>query len=241
MADIERAVKFMLDTAADNSHGYDQQYRNGPDYDCSSLVATALFEAGFAVNPSSWTGNIESQLRKCGFEECKAPWKAGDIHLKRRKHIVMSVSKTDIVHASINELGKVTGGKTGDQTGAEICKRKYYEYAGGWDVHLRYKGAGSDTSEKKTYHTLAREVIAGRYGNGEERRKRLEKEGYDYNIVQASVNMILKGDILKDNQEIAREVIQGKWGSGNERKTKLTLAGYSYTLIQGIVNSMLKG
>ena len=241
MADIERAVKFMLDTANDNSHGYDQTYRNGPDYDCSSLVATALFEGGFDVNPSSWTGNIESQLRKCGFEECKAPWKAGDVHLKRRKHIAMSVSKTDIVHASINEFGKVTGGKTGDQTGAEICRRKYYKYAGGWDVHLRYKGVVSDAGEKKTYHTVAREVIAGRYGNGEERKKKLESEGYDYKVMQSCVNLILNGDILKDNQEIAREVIKGQWGIGNERKTKLTQAGYSYTLIQGIVNSMLKG
>lgn len=241
MGDIERAVKFMIDTANDNRHGYDQVYRNGPDYDCSSLVATALFEGGFDVNPSSWTGNIETQLRKCGFEECKAPWRAGDVHLKRRKHIAMSVSKTDIVHASINERGEVSGGKTGDQTGREICRRKYYEYAGGWDVHLRYKGVGDDAGEKKSYRTVAREVISGRYGNGEERRKKLESEGYDYNIVQAAVNLMLKGAILMDNQEIAREVIKGDWGSGDERKIKLTQAGYSYRAIQGLVNSMMKG
>lgn len=241
MADIERAVKFMLDTANDNKHGYDQTYRNGPDYDCSSLVATALFEGGFDVNPNSWTGNIEAQLRRCGFEECKAPWRAGDVHLKRRKHIAMSVSKTGIVHASINERGEISGGKTGDQTGKEICRRKYYEYAGGWDVHLRYKGAVIAESKKKTNHTVAREVISGRYGNGEERKKKLESEGYDYNIVQATVNLILNGDILKDNQEIAREVIKGMWGNGDEREIKLTQAGYSYNVIQGLVNSMMKG
>lgn len=241
MGDIARAVKFMIDTANDNSHGYDQVYRNGPDYDCSSLVATALFEGGFDVNPSSWTGNIEAQLRRCGFVECEAPWRAGDIHLKRRKHIAMSVSKTDIVHASINELGKISGGKTGDQTGAEICRRKYYKYAGGWDVHLRYKGTGDDAGKKKTAHTVAREVIAGRYGNGEERKKKLEAEGYDYNIIQATVNLILNGDILKDNLEIAREVIKGVWGTGDERRIKLTQAGYSYSVIQGLVNSMMKG
>lgn len=241
MGDIERAVKIMIDTANDNKHGYDQVYRNGPDYDCSSLVATALFEGGFDVNPSSWTGNIETQLRRCGFVDCKAPWRAGDVHLKRRKHVVMSVSKTDIVHASINERGEVSGGKTGDQTGREICRRKYYEYSGGWDVHLRYTGVAGDAGEMKTYHTVAREVIAGRYGNGEERKKKLESAGYDYNTVQALVELILSGGILKDNQDIAREVIKGKWGSGDERKIKLTQAGYSYKVIQALVNSMMKG
>ena len=37
MADINKAVSFMITTAKDNNHGYDQQHRNGPDYDCSSL------------------------------------------------------------------------------------------------------------------------------------------------------------------------------------------------------------
>ena len=31
-----------------------------------------------------------------------------------------------IGHASINEKGKVTGGKKGDQTGKEVCIRTWY-------------------------------------------------------------------------------------------------------------------
>ena len=42
MPNIMKAVNFMIDTANDNTHGYDQIHRNGPDYDCSSLVGTAL-------------------------------------------------------------------------------------------------------------------------------------------------------------------------------------------------------
>lgn len=53
MADINKAVSFMITTAKDNIHGYDQQHRNGPDYDCSSLVGTALYYAGFAISPYS--------------------------------------------------------------------------------------------------------------------------------------------------------------------------------------------
>lgn len=35
-------------------------------------------------------------------------------------------------------------------------------------------------------------VIAGAYGNGEERIKALKADGYDYNIVQKCVNELVK-------------------------------------------------
>lgn len=43
----------------------------------------------------------------------------------------------------------------------------------------------------KTVDELAREVIAGMWGNGAERRERLTNAGYDYSAVQARVNAIL--------------------------------------------------
>ena len=46
MANIEYAVSFMEMIAKDDTHGYTQDNRNGtPDYDCSSLVGTALNKA----------------------------------------------------------------------------------------------------------------------------------------------------------------------------------------------------
>ena len=55
MQNIETAVSFMEQIAADNSHGYAQDNRTGnPDYDCSSLVGTALNKAGFKVNSQSF-------------------------------------------------------------------------------------------------------------------------------------------------------------------------------------------
>jgi hypothetical protein len=39
---------------------------------------------------------------------------------------------------------------------------------------------------------LAREVIAGKWGNGSERKRRLTQAGHDYDAVQARVNAILK-------------------------------------------------
>ena len=40
----------------------------------------------------------------------------------------------------------------------------------------------------KTVDELAKEVIAGHWGNGEDRKKRLEAAGYDYGLVQKRVN-----------------------------------------------------
>ena len=43
-----------------------------------------------------------------------------------------------IGHASLDENGKISGGKAGDQTGKEVCKRTFYNHAKGW-VGLRPK------------------------------------------------------------------------------------------------------
>lgn len=239
MPDIMKAVQFMIDTANDSTHGYDQANRNGPDYDCSSLVATALNVGGFNVSPYSWTGNLETQLRACGFVDCKAPWMPGDIHLNTQHHVCMSISTTQIAQASINEKGTVTGGKTGDQTGKEIWIRDYYEYSYGWNAHLRYTGQGTEEKTDASMDTIAREVIAGKWGNGESRKKLLAEAGYDYNTVQQKVNVLLNSKELKSNQEIAREVINGNWGNGADREQKLTSAGYDYCVIQKLVNQLL--
>lgn len=140
MSNLETAVKWMEEIAHDDSHGYDQANRNGPDYDCSSFVGTALNKAGFKVNKSSTTRNLEKQLLDNGFEKMPvgAVRQRGDIFLKVGSHVVMCVDILNIVHASINEKGTVTGGKTGDQTGKEICIRTYYN--GNWDYHFRLKG-----------------------------------------------------------------------------------------------------
>ena len=45
---------------------------------------------------------------------------------------------------------------------------------------------------KKSMNTLVSEIIAGRWGTGVERKKRLIYAGYDYNIVQNAVNERLK-------------------------------------------------
>lgn len=228
---INTAVEFMKQIANDDSHGYDQANRNGPDYDCSSLVGTALNKAGYNVSKYSTTRTLEKQLQKEGFFHCIAPWKAGDIHLKTGVHVCMSVDPKNVAHARINEKGTVTGGKTGDQTGQEIAITPYYE--NGWDVHLR---APEYVSPPKLSLTeIALKVIDGQYGSGQERISKLRAEGYNYHKVQLRVNSLLGYSGIR---EIAQEVIDGDWGSGEARKISLEKAGYNYQEVQDFVNQL---
>lgn len=48
------------------------------------------------------------------------------------------------------------------------------------------------TSTSIDYEAIAKEVIAGKWGNGSARRKALEKAGYNYSYVQQLVNELLK-------------------------------------------------
>ena len=139
MSNINTAVEWAIAVARDDRHGYDQEHRNSPDYDCSSFVATALKQGGFNVSEFSWTGNLYQQLIANGFYPVpiNSTRQKGDIFLNEQHHVVMCINENEIVQASINEFGEVTGGQTGDQTGREIYICPYYNYSYGWDYHLR--------------------------------------------------------------------------------------------------------
>lgn len=46
-------------------------------------------------------------------------------------------------------------------------------------------------SGRKSVTEVAKEVIAGKWGNGNDRKNKLEAAGYNYNQVQAEVNRLL--------------------------------------------------
>ena len=92
----------------------------------------------------------------------------------------------------------------------------------------------------KSIDEVAKEVIAGKWGNGQDRVNRLTQTGYDYNTVQARANEMLRPQPqLKPIDEIAKEVIRGEWGNGAERKNRLAQAGYNYSEVQARVNALL--
>lgn len=98
-----------------------------------------------------------------------------------------------------------------------------------------------ESSQLESVDTIANEVISGNWGNGDERRQKLEASGYDYSTIQNRVNEICGQSVTtsKSNEEIAKEVIRGEWGNGLERKQRLTGQGYNYNEIQKLVNEMM--
>lgn len=92
------------------------------------------------------------------------------------------------------------------------------------------------------YDRLARDVIAGKYGTGEARKRAL---GDAYNQVQARVNQILaqgqtrpQGQNEPTTDELACAVIRGEYGTGQERINRL---GSKYQQVQNRVNEILAG
>lgn len=148
MSKIEKAVQQMIDWANDPSHGYDQIFRWGEkgDYDCSSSIIEALERAGILAksNGATYTGNMYSVLIKLGFVDVtdKVDIQSGtgcirgDILLNHVDHVAMHIGNGKLVQASINEIGTVSGGQPGDQTGTEFYIRGYYNYP--WNCILRY-------------------------------------------------------------------------------------------------------
>ena len=140
---------------------------------------------------------------------------------------------------SVDQLAaEVIAGKWGN--GAE---RREKLTAAGYDYDavqaaVNAKLGSSAAPAKKSVDELAAEVIAGKWGNGAERREKLTAAGYDYGAVQAAVNAKLAA-AKKSDEEIAKEVLAGAWGNGAERRQKLTAAGYNYDAVQRIVNRLV--
>lgn len=113
---------------------------------------------------------------------------------------------------------------------------------------LKTLGVAHKTEEvkpEKSIADIAREVIAGLWGNGEDRKKRLSAEGYDPAEVQKMVNEMVsntptKKPVKKTVSQIADEVIAGKWGNGADRKKRLAAEGYDPAEVQKEVNRKLR-
>ena len=79
-------------------------------------------------------------------------------------------------------------------------------------VNAKVSG-GNSASAKKSNAEIAKEVIAGKWGNGNDRKAKLEAAGYDYDAIQAEVN----------------KQVGGSSGSGGSSKPSYTV-GKTYTL-----------
>ena len=143
---IEKALKWAKDTAKDNTHGYSQANRWGPDFDCSSFIISAYENAGLKVKEAgaSYTGNMRDAFEKCGFgaypRQPVSRLEPGDVLLNEKHHAVMYIGNGKVVAARSSDGFP----QSGDQSSREICIQDYYDYP--WDCVLRYTGTKSSGS-----------------------------------------------------------------------------------------------
>lgn len=101
---------------------------------------------------------------------------------------------------------------------------------------------------KKSLDEIAKDVIAGKYGNYPERKTRLEAEGYNYSQVQGRVNELVNSNKPSqasapsqpagdDLLTLVKKTIRGDFGNGQARRNAL---GSRYDEVQRQVNLNLK-
>ena len=84
--------------------------------------------------------------------------------------------------------GNTSNANTVVRNGGGVAKKKYKISSYNGKVlfgHPKYENAS-----KKSIEQVAKEVMAGKWGNGEERKKRLTEGGYDYEEVRKMVNKL---------------------------------------------------
>ena len=179
--------------------------------DCSSLVRQCVKEATGKDPGNFTTGNEASELVATGLFEkitfvslAKTPVYNGDILVTKTKgHTVVVVSGnprptaaagTSGSKKTVEEIAKeVIAGKWGSgNTRKTKLEAAGYNYATVQaKVNELLKGKSTTASAKKSIDVIAKEVIAGKWGNGSERKKKLTTAGYDYAAVQKKVNKLL--------------------------------------------------
>lgn len=89
------------------------------------------------------------------------------------------------VQKEVNRIMVGEGGESNEDTNTETTKQNS-------DCRILCGIGESQLYRDDDIETIAAEVIQGDWGNGEERKERLEQAGYDYDAVQARVNELLE-------------------------------------------------
>ena len=141
----DAACSWAESIAADQTHGYSQSNRWGPNYDCSSLMISSYIKAGVPIDKNKvyYTGNM-NELKNYGFVDVTkkinlntgAGLLRGDIlyyHINGTNgHTAMYCGNGKIVHARGQSYGSP---QSGDQ-GTEIAVTPYMRSK--WQYVLRY-------------------------------------------------------------------------------------------------------
>lgn len=141
---VEDFVQWMENAANDDSHGYSQNNRYGPDYDCSSSISTALQEAGFGNKQCLADQGMVDELHDLGWEWIPASDLGGmdtDAGLIRGDILMALESHVEVYCGDGKRCGAHSDRghpQEGDQDGTEFSVCDYWNHP--WDGIIRYKG-----------------------------------------------------------------------------------------------------
>lgn len=168
---VQTFINRMIYWCVTVSLGYDQSnrwdFRDGGETDCSALTIHCLREAGFDTGSASYTGNMRSNLTKRGWKVIANNGRPqpGDILLNDVNHVAVYIGNGQLAQASIDERGRISGGRGGDQTGRETNISRYYNYP--WNCYLRWTGSSDASGSAGNTGKLA---IDGSWGPATTRR-----------------------------------------------------------------------
>ena len=211
---------------------------------------------------TAWhAGNFDANSTSIGIEhaDCQArPWKISDACLENGAHLVAALCKyyklgrptwmKNVFPHSYFSSTECPASIAGSQNAAYMKRAQewYDAMMKGSSAPAASKPSKPARPAKKNINTIAQEVINGAWGNGDDRRRRLEAAGYNYAEVQKAVNAKLG---VKSNaptrrpgpslDDVARAVIRGDYGNGDDRRRRLEAAGYNYNAVQARVNQLL--
>lgn len=213
--------------------------------DSNGVISQHVWDSDTAWHAGNWDANTTS----IGIEHADIstnPWRISDACLDNGAHLTAAVCKA-------YGLGRPAYGRnvfyhkdfSATECPASIAgsqRDAYMRRAQEWyDKMTGNKPAASAPAKpsmpaKKSVETVTREVIAGQWGNGNDRMTRLKNAGYDANTVQTRVNQLLGASTPSPNVDLnalADAVIRGEYGNGAERQRRL---GANYAAVQAIVN-----
>lgn len=104
---------------------------------------------------------------------------------ERVKRLIEAGYNATEVQEEVNRMLSEEGGESNEDTNTETTKQNS-------DCRILCGIGESQLYRDNDIETIAAEVIQGDWGNGQERKERLEQAGYDYDAVQARVNELLE-------------------------------------------------
>ena len=196
----------------------------GVGYDGS--VANYVDEEDTAWTNSNWDSNCKSITIEVSDNDNS--WYVNDTTFNALIKLVADIAKR-------RDLGTLVPGKNltwHSMFTNTTCPGDYLRSKMQYVADEANKINSEDPIKEKSTEELAQEVIAGKYGNGGDRKNAL---GDRYAEVQARVNEILAPELKPsaDILDLVRKTIRGDFGNGEDRKNAL---GSNYEEVQRQVN-----